>query len=277
MNDLETTALSARLHTLADELTPGTDPVAQVRAARSRHRRQRRNRVALSGLVVAVAALVVAVPAAIGTLSATPERGEVAGPSLISPEKTPGPPLDAEDAGKASRWDDVLAERDERDERLRPFAERLAAALSARATRLSLIGPPVDDRCPDWAAALPGALGVPVEGPDGALPSGCRWSGGNDVVVEVAFVAGSTTREELGADASAEANGDFCYVHAMPNAGQLTPLLLCEKDDALEWRLQSLDDNGAGVWRLTVTLADTYPEDGVAVLAALADLADRTW
>ena len=82
MSDHETSTLTARLTPLADELTPSADPIVQVRAARTRYRRQRRNRiVALRASPPRSRPLVVGVPTVVGSLSAAPERGEVARPS----------------------------------------------------------------------------------------------------------------------------------------------------------------------------------------------------
>jgi hypothetical protein len=282
MSDHDSTVLTARLTSLADELTPSADPIAQVRAARSRYRRQRRNRVVASGLLAAAAALAIGVPPAIGSFSAV-ERGEVAGPGgtvpsesvQTPPEKTPGPPPVGEDAGKSSRWTDMLDERAERDARLQPVAERLAAAFAARPTPLSLFGPPQDGTCPSWMPDLKTDFGVPIDGPQGALPTGCRWSA-PDAVVVLAFVPGMTP-EELGRDASAEATRDGCYIQAMPNVAYLAPLMLCEQEGAMDWRFETVDDSGIGVWRLTVTLADGYSGDGATVLAHLADVAGGSW
>jgi hypothetical protein len=260
--------LTSRLTRLADELTPSADPAGQVRAARLRYRRQRRNRLVLSGVAAAVAAAVVGIPTVVGSLSATPERGEVARPSgtTETPEKTPAAPPTGEDARKASRWEEHLDQQAERETRLQPELERAAAVFALRSTPLSLTGPPQEGGCPDWA---------PVPTTDGGLPTGCRSSGA-DMAVDVAFVPG-TTPEELGADASAEAARDGCSIRAMPNVSRLAPLLLCEEEGVTSWRLRTVDASGAGVWRLDVTLTDSYSGDGAAVLADLADRADRTW
>jgi hypothetical protein len=276
VTDHETATLTARLTHLADELTPSADPLGRVHAARTRYRRQRRHRIAVGGLVAAAAVVALGVPTAIGAFSAAPERGEVAGPGVDGPgEKTPGPPLEGEDARKSSRWQDMLDEQAEREARLQPSLERVAAAFAARATPVSLVGPPRGGACPDWTPLLSSAFGAAVTGPDGSLPAGCRWSAA-DVVVDVAFVPGMT-REELGRDATVEATSDECSIRAMPNVSYLAPLLLCEEEDGTGWRFRTVDASGAGVWRLTITLADGYDGNGAAVVLDLADLADRTW
>ena len=254
MSDHESSVLTARLTSLADELTPSADPIVQVRAARTRYRRQRRTRIVASGLVAVAAALAIGVPTAIGSFSAA-DRGEVAGPGETPPEET------------------ISAA--ERDARLQPVAERLAAAFAARPAPLSLFGPPQDGTCPSWVPDLKTDFGVPIDGPEGALPTGCRWSA-PDAVVEVAFVPGMTP-EELGRDASVEATRDSCYIQAMPNVAYLAPLLLCEEEGATGWRFETVDDSGVGVWRLTVTLAEGFSGDGAAVVAHLADVAGGSW
>jgi hypothetical protein len=282
VSDHKTSTLSSRLTRLADELTPSADPGVQVRAARTHYRRQRRNRIVLSGIAAAVAAAVVGVPTVVGSLSATPERGEVARPGEIStsetpPEKTPGPPPTGEDARKASRWDGQLAQQAERDERLRPFAERLAAAFSARPAPLSLTGPAVDVPCPDRTPDLTNALAVPVTESEGTLFGGCRWSNGGSVVVEVAFVPG-TSAEEFSDATGAEIGADGCYVTSLPGVTSLTGILLCEEDDGgMSWRIRSVDSSLVGHWRLSTTLGEGAVEDDVAAVVALVDLADGAW
>jgi hypothetical protein len=76
--------LSARLSALADELT-WLDPAVSAEAAVARHRRQRRARAGMLAAVAAVVALVVAVPTAIGTLSASPEDAAGPAPTTSTP------------------------------------------------------------------------------------------------------------------------------------------------------------------------------------------------
>jgi hypothetical protein len=281
VSDHETSTLSSRLTRLADELTPSADPGVLVRAARTRYRRQRRNRIVLSGVAAAVATVVVGVPTVVGSLSATPGRGEVARPGETSasetpPEKTPAPAPTGEDARKASRWNEQLDQRAERDERLRPFTERLAVAFSARPAPLSLAGPAVDVPCPDWAPDLTSALGVPVTESENTLFGGCRWSNGDSLEVEVAFVPG-TSEQEFSDATGAEIGAYGCYVTSLPGVTSLTGILLCEEDGGLSWRIRSVDSSLVGHWRLTTTLGEGAIEDDVAAVIALVDLADGAW
>ncbi len=91
MTDHETSVLSSRLHRLADDMAPPIDVVGQVRAARSRHSRQRRGRIALLAAAAVTAAVVVGSAAAADLLTATPSRGEVAVPSRTAPATTVAP------------------------------------------------------------------------------------------------------------------------------------------------------------------------------------------
>ena len=95
MNDRDTTVLTSRLHRLADDMTPPLDVIGQVRAARARHQKQRRGRIALIAAATATAAVVLGTTGLIGQLSVAPQRGEVAVPSRSVPttaERTPTPP-----------------------------------------------------------------------------------------------------------------------------------------------------------------------------------------
>jgi hypothetical protein len=85
MNDLDTSFLTHRLHSLADELAPDIDVTTQVRGARSRHRRQRRGRLAVIGTVAATV-VVVGLPTAIGALTSTQSpHGQTARPGISTP------------------------------------------------------------------------------------------------------------------------------------------------------------------------------------------------
>ena len=88
MNDHETTVLTARLNMLAEDMTPPLDVVGQLRAARLRHQRQRRGRIALIAVATATAAVVVGAATTADLLSATPRGGEVAVPSRTAPATT---------------------------------------------------------------------------------------------------------------------------------------------------------------------------------------------
>ena len=71
MTDLDT-LLPVRLRHLADEQAPLPDLVAHAASARGRFRRQRRTRIAVTGLAAAVAAIVVGVPVAMQSLLSAP-------------------------------------------------------------------------------------------------------------------------------------------------------------------------------------------------------------
>jgi len=71
VTDLDT-LLPDRLRHLADEQAPVPDLVAHAASARGRFRRQRRTRIAVTGLAAAVAAIVVGVPVAMQSLLSAP-------------------------------------------------------------------------------------------------------------------------------------------------------------------------------------------------------------
>jgi len=95
MNDLDTSVLSARLHQLADDMTPQLDVTRFVRGARDVRRRQRRARITLVAVGAATVAVLVGVPVTIGSLSSAPS-GEVAGPAPTSAESIAHDRTDAE-------------------------------------------------------------------------------------------------------------------------------------------------------------------------------------
>lgn len=289
MSDHETSTLTARLTSLADELTPSVDPVMQVRAARTRHRRQRRTRFVTGGLVAAAAVVSFGVPTAIGALSAASERGEVAGPGGTAPEetheavpgKTPGPPLEEEDARKVERWSDMLDERAELDARLSPVAYDLRAAMEARPAPLSLTAPAAFGRCPDWASALSRSLGVAVAEQRGPVGSGplCLWSGfpeNEDLLVQIEY-APRMTREQMVQQVNSEATRQDCYPTALAGTEVLSALALCEEDARTTWRLRFPDTSESVLWTLTVSVSDRYPADDVPAVMAAVELLDATW
>ena len=167
MTDLENT-LGHRLHRLADDLAPDADPLDQVSAARSRYRRQRRTRAGLTALAAAIAAIVIGVPAALGALSSAPDRGGVAGP------------------GSTAAGDDAAAESlaAEAAQRAADGAE-LAAAAAGLDRPLVLPAPAAPARCPDAAAELSDALGLPLKHWQGerlADDAPCEWGVGAQAV-----------------------------------------------------------------------------------------------
>jgi hypothetical protein len=93
MNDFDTSLLSARLHALADEMTPVVDPRRQVAAARARNDRQRRGRIAFLAVATATATVVVGSAVAVDVLSAGAD-GDSASPSVtasVTVEASPSP------------------------------------------------------------------------------------------------------------------------------------------------------------------------------------------
>jgi hypothetical protein len=92
----DTTLLADRMHRLADHMTPHLDVVGQVRAARERHRRQRRARITGLAVATAATALVAGTVVTTDVLSAD-RRTEVAAPS------TPGP--SAPETGLPAGWE----------------------------------------------------------------------------------------------------------------------------------------------------------------------------
>jgi hypothetical protein len=87
MNHLET-VLTARLHDLADEMTPVVDPRRQVADARARNHRQRRGRIALVAVATAAAAVVVGSAVAVDLISAGDDH-HVAVPHDPAPTTAP--------------------------------------------------------------------------------------------------------------------------------------------------------------------------------------------
>ena len=87
MNDLET-VLTARLHALADDMTPILDPRRQVADARARNHRQRRGRIVLVAVATATAAVVVGSAVAVDVFSAD-RSVEVAVPHDPAPTTAP--------------------------------------------------------------------------------------------------------------------------------------------------------------------------------------------
>jgi hypothetical protein len=80
VNDHDTSVLTARLHQLADDLTPPLDVAGRVRDARAGHRRRRRTRFALLAVATVTAGVLVGLPLTIASLTSSPSLG-VAGPA----------------------------------------------------------------------------------------------------------------------------------------------------------------------------------------------------
>ncbi|MGY1840869.1 MULTISPECIES: hypothetical protein [unclassified Modestobacter] len=291
MNDLEHT-LPAQLRHLADDLAPGSDPVAQAGAARARYRRQRRTRAGMAGLAAAVVAIVIGVPTTMGALSSAPDpSGQVAGPGT----ETTAP----EDS---SSW---TAEREAREARSAAEQARDAEAAAAQAALaelgdeewsafvpllapLPLTAPPDLAGCPDAAATLSSSLGLPLQYWHGQLPggpAGCVWGTGDPATpssppdrhtVSIGFLVG-TTAEQLQAGVHADTGGT-CGVLDTPQVAAGAALQVCDGDEETRWWLNVPDTSGAGVWVLGATLGDRASgPGGAASLAALAEVAWAAW
>jgi hypothetical protein len=139
VNDHQTTVLTARLHQLADDLTPPLDVVEQVRAARARHRRTRRTRIGFLALATATAALVIGTATSIHVL-ASPEH-QVAGPGVTTTEAPAPPTSDREQLDAEARA--AAAERAARD------ASVLPAGWEARSFHGITFGVPAGARMAD--------------------------------------------------------------------------------------------------------------------------------
>ena len=298
MNDLERT-LPTQLRSLADDLAPDADPLDQVAGARARYRQQRRTRIGVAALVAATVAIVVAVPTALGSLSAEP--GDVAGPGIDSPHTDDAEPMSAEESAarataeeEARRAEEAGTGRDTTD-----AAAARAAAEAARearqAARTGLVAQALTDRdpyldlrlaagaeCPDGAPALGEALQTTVTAAGaGALVDGCRWTAPG-LTLTLSFTPGQT-EEQMRAEVDGGVAASGCTVQAMPSAVDVTPLTLCPIDGAqldgpVTWALRVPDGDRAGYWLLSAAeTADAAPDAGGPALLALVDLAAATW
>jgi len=296
--------VTAQLHRLADDLTPATDPLEQVAGARSRYRRQRRTRVGLTALAAATAAIVVGVPAVIGSTSAAPDRGGVAGPRTAAPtaERTTSADdpagaaaqarteLDearaaleaaqAAAAGGATR-DDPAALEEATAALEATLAAQLADVADALGTPPHLsaqVGAPL--RCPA-GTGLVDVLGGPPVLEQGAAGSGaeCRWVDANSgASASLGLIAGTF---ELYAGGDGVTGG----CRSLPLTGGAA-LQRCVDATQLTWVLYAPDGaapdaagvSTAGTWRLTVTDALDQPHlDPASTLAALVGLAGASW
>ena len=106
MNDLDTSALTARLTQLADDLAPDVDPRRQVADARARHHRKRRLRITLIAVATATAAVAVGTVSAVDLLSADDSR-DVATPTEVTPTEstTPTPTPTPAPAPAPATWE----------------------------------------------------------------------------------------------------------------------------------------------------------------------------
>ena len=270
MNEIET-VLHSRLHSLAEDLTgagtAGSHPsyaASYADSARARFRRRRRTRAGLAVAAAAVVAGVVSV-AVSGALSSSPDPGRDAA--------HPAPATSAPPSGTQSSQ--RSAEQAATAARLHLLAEDLRNALQARATPLSLGGPPVGDGCPERAPTVNSALGLlPAEHSSGAAQGDCVWrTPDGDLQVALGFMAGGTV-DQIHTDVDAETARAGCLPTALPGSISFTALALCEEDGGTGWHLRVMDRTGSGFWSMSVTVGDQRPQDPAATVAAVLDAAD---
>jgi len=260
--------VTARLHRLAEDLAPDTDPLEQVAGARSRYRRQRRTRVGLTALAAATAAVVIGVPATIGSTSSAPDRGDVAGPRPSAATDAPGAAADARQDAAAAEG----ARQDAAEAEAARQATVVSEALGRLPERLALSAP-ADPACPDLTAELSAALGQQLEasGPD--LAGGCGW-GGPGFGLSLSHLPG-VGEEEMVLEANAAQATDGCHVQAMPTSAHLAALVVCDDEARTSSTLYLPDADGTGVWSLRALVV--FGPDGATALLALAEAADARW
>ena len=269
MNEIET-VLHSRLHSLAEDLTgAGTagSHASYADSARARFRRRRRTRTGLALAAAAVVAGVVSVSVS-GGLSSSPRPGrDAAHPGAT----TSAAPSGTESGDSSQRW----AEEAATAARLHLLAEDLRNALQARATPLSLGGPPVGDGCPEREPTVTSALGLlPAEHSSGAAQGDCVWrTPDGDLQVALGFMAGGTV-DQIHTDVDAETARAGCLPTALPGSLSFTALALCEEDGGTGWHIRVMDRTGSGFWSLSVTVGDQRPQDPAATVAAVLDAAD---
>jgi hypothetical protein len=282
MSNHEISTLAVRLDRLAEELTPSTDPVVHVRAARARYRRQRRVRATAFALVAAAVLLGVGVPVTIGSLTGS-APGEVAGPSGT----TTAAPSAERDRDRATIADEQADQsREQIDlERFARDAMELQGAFSGRPAALLLTAPASRTGCPDVAAALSSRLKAQVQYSGGSLAGnapGCEWSTDASspsarLAVGIVFRPG-VTEEEMQAEINQDRVNLGCFPAGMPQAPPTPWLSICPSDEQEVWSLSVADAEGAGVWTLSVTMGADYSGVGrPAAMAGLMDVADLTW
>jgi hypothetical protein len=279
VNELQ---LHARLGELADDLAPAADPYAQVAAARSLHRRQRRTRLAVGGLAAAVGAVVIGVPTVVGALSSPGGSDGVApAPVTPSPSAAPGTPAPTPRDRDEVRVDEALADQrlDESDTALGAGLQQMAAALVARPAPLELVAPAGTGGCPDTAGALESRLGTAWEPAGGSLSAGalgCRWTTGDGTTIGIGTMPIANPRKPL-LDAVNRLPPSDCATSAMPNTEQLTAFSGCTVPEGTDWSLYVLDPGGAVTVVLTAVVPSGNPADGPAVVAELVEVADGLW
>jgi len=274
--------VTAQLHRLADDLAPDTDPLEQVAGARSRYRRQRRNRVGLAALAVATAAIVVGVPATVGWTSSAPDRGDVAGPrttaaTTASTDAAADAQQDAEeaaaaraaaaDAGEAVRQADAAAE--------------LSAAVRPLDQPLTLRAPAGSLECPDVAVPLSQTLGVALQywqGERVASEVPCEWGVGEQLLAPIPDRLALQATFRAGATVAQRAVPGLCTTAPVPAVAAGAVVRRCDATNQVEWSLEVPDAGGVGLFSFNVTIGDRYDAvSGPAALAALAALPASTW
>ncbi len=230
MNELQ---LHDRLSALAADLAPDADPYAQVDGARALHRRRRRTRIGMAGAAAAVAALVVAVPTAVGSLSA-PEQGDVARPT---PSADP----------------------------LRGPAAAVRSAMAWWEADGTVPDPELGRRpCSDVAEVLTVDSRYEIEPrrrPRGSTTTACVWSTDG---------SGSTppeARVDLTLSVAPDLDAAALMARLDPDAGCPWTILfrdrspnvlrVCDADvGQRQWELTVVDDDGTGAWVMTAAVGD---------------------
>jgi hypothetical protein len=281
VTDLEHT-LGSRLHRLADDLAPDADPFDQAGAARSRYRRQRRTRAGMTALAAATAAIVIGVPAALGAIASAPDPGGVAGPAgatRTAPSTATGTTTAEQDAARQAA---------EVAQQAADGAELAAAAAAAGLGRpLVLPAPTASARCPDAAAELSRALGLPLQHWQGEHLAGeapCEWGVGAQAATPIVdrFTVGArflpgTSSAQLSVAARTTGPG-ACSTAGAPAVAPAAVVRRCLADEEVQWSLEVPDPAGTGLWEFRATVGvDVTTVSGPAGLAALADLPPASW
>jgi hypothetical protein len=266
MSDLD---LHRRLSDLADDLSAGADPFAQLDAARSVYRRQRRNRIVLAGVAAAVAVLAIGVPITWSTL-AGPPGSDVAAPTTSGSTESPG---------AISRLDQDV--------------NRVVDALSNRTAPLDLAAPAESASCPDATAELSDVVATVLIRQDSDDPDeGCGWTStalraerlslgfaflrGADDAVHQMFID-ETIKDTTGRDDAAEHPGT-CFTSDLSNTPRRTTVQACSvAGSRTQWTVLSGDAGNTGLWQLTVYVPAGVDVDEAGAVLALVDVVDAAW
>jgi hypothetical protein len=278
MNDLD---LHRRLNDLADDLSAGADPLAQLDSARSAHRRQRRNRIAIAGAAAAIAVLAMGVPIISSTLTAlegrhvaAPTTTEPASPTGSGSAETSGPPA-------ISQLNEDVA--------------RVVNTLSTRTPPLDLAAPAEPASCPDATAELSDAVATVLIRQDSDDPNdGCGWTTtalradrlslgfaflrtADDAVLQM--IIDENAKAATGQEDAAEHPGT-CFSSDLSDTPRQTTVQACSvAGRGTQWTVLSDVGERAGLWQLTVNVpadVDAEVDDAGAVLA-LVDVVEAAW